>query len=161
MWKITILRQKILFFPILGGGGGGGAPVAPPWLRHCFHFLKQFGTNKRSIILTLIKKIVLLYDLWIFNTSSLSQREPHISLFLITKLYIVITTTVTLYRVHLSTSGKQITSISSTLYFRETRTATTTSVILHQLRNIYSISYCSVAVKCENRTALRIWFLVF
>jgi hypothetical protein len=23
--KITILRQKILFFPILGGGGGGGA----------------------------------------------------------------------------------------------------------------------------------------
>jgi hypothetical protein len=27
VWKITILRQKILFFPILGGGGG--APGAP------------------------------------------------------------------------------------------------------------------------------------
>ena len=24
MWKITILRQKFIFFPILGGGGGGG-----------------------------------------------------------------------------------------------------------------------------------------
>ena len=28
VWKITILRQKIMFFPILGGGGR--APGAPP-----------------------------------------------------------------------------------------------------------------------------------
>ena len=26
MWKITILRQKIIFFPILGGGRAPGAP---------------------------------------------------------------------------------------------------------------------------------------
>jgi hypothetical protein len=26
VWKITILRQKIIFFPILGGGGRTGAP---------------------------------------------------------------------------------------------------------------------------------------
>jgi hypothetical protein len=25
VWKITILRQKFLFFPILGGGGAPGA----------------------------------------------------------------------------------------------------------------------------------------
>jgi hypothetical protein len=30
VWKITILRQKILFFPILGGGR---APAPPPWIR--------------------------------------------------------------------------------------------------------------------------------
>ena len=30
MWKITILRQKIIFVPIWGGGGGGGVPGAPP-----------------------------------------------------------------------------------------------------------------------------------
>jgi hypothetical protein len=29
VWKITILRQKILFFSILGGR----APGAPPWIR--------------------------------------------------------------------------------------------------------------------------------
>ena len=29
--KITILRQKIIFFPILGGGGACG--VRPPWFR--------------------------------------------------------------------------------------------------------------------------------
>ena len=34
VWKITILRQQIIFFPILGGGGGArrapGAPPLPP-----------------------------------------------------------------------------------------------------------------------------------
>jgi hypothetical protein len=34
VWKITILRKKIIFFPILGGGGG--APGALPWIRPCF-----------------------------------------------------------------------------------------------------------------------------
>jgi hypothetical protein len=29
VWKITILRQKIIFFPILGG-----RPL-PPWIRPC------------------------------------------------------------------------------------------------------------------------------
>jgi hypothetical protein len=28
VWKITILRQKIIYFPILGGG-------PPPWIRPC------------------------------------------------------------------------------------------------------------------------------
>jgi hypothetical protein len=31
VWKITILRQKIIFFPILGGGGR--TRRAPPWIR--------------------------------------------------------------------------------------------------------------------------------
>jgi hypothetical protein len=30
MWKITILRQKIIFFPILGGGGRTRRPLDPP-----------------------------------------------------------------------------------------------------------------------------------
>ena len=30
VWKITILRQKIIFFPILGGGCAPGAPPPPP-----------------------------------------------------------------------------------------------------------------------------------
>ena len=29
-WKITILRQTIIFFPILGGGGGAGCAPPPP-----------------------------------------------------------------------------------------------------------------------------------
>jgi hypothetical protein len=33
LWKITILRQKIIFFPILGGARAGCAP--PPWIRPC------------------------------------------------------------------------------------------------------------------------------
>jgi hypothetical protein len=33
VWKITILRQQILFFPILGGGGRGGRE--PRWIRPC------------------------------------------------------------------------------------------------------------------------------
>ena len=32
VWKITILRQKIIFFPILGGARAG---CAPPWIRLC------------------------------------------------------------------------------------------------------------------------------
>ena len=32
VWKIMILRQKIIFFPILGGGTPG-APL--PWIRPC------------------------------------------------------------------------------------------------------------------------------
>jgi hypothetical protein len=31
VWKITILRHKIIFFPILGGGGRAGC--APLWIR--------------------------------------------------------------------------------------------------------------------------------
>ena len=30
VWKITILRQKIIFFPILGGGGRGRRVRPPP-----------------------------------------------------------------------------------------------------------------------------------
>jgi hypothetical protein len=30
VWKITILRQKIIFFPILGGARAGCAPLDPP-----------------------------------------------------------------------------------------------------------------------------------
>jgi hypothetical protein len=29
VWKITILRHKIIFFPILGGGGAGSATPPP------------------------------------------------------------------------------------------------------------------------------------
>jgi hypothetical protein len=35
VWKITILRQTILFFPILGGGGAGRE--CPPWIRPCIN----------------------------------------------------------------------------------------------------------------------------
>jgi hypothetical protein len=34
MWKITILRQQILFFPILGGGAPGAPPLDPPLYRN-------------------------------------------------------------------------------------------------------------------------------
>ena len=37
VWKITILCQKIIFFPILGGARAGCAP--PPSIRPCFHTL--------------------------------------------------------------------------------------------------------------------------
>jgi hypothetical protein len=30
VWKITILRQKIIFFPILGGRAPGAPPLDPP-----------------------------------------------------------------------------------------------------------------------------------
>ena len=33
VWKITILRQKIIFFPILGGSRAGGAPPLDPPLQ--------------------------------------------------------------------------------------------------------------------------------
>jgi hypothetical protein len=36
VWKITILRQKIIFLPILGGGGDAG--FAPPWTRPCIRY---------------------------------------------------------------------------------------------------------------------------
>ena len=41
VWKITILRQKIIFFPILGGGAG----CASPWIRPC-RVLRFSSTNK-------------------------------------------------------------------------------------------------------------------
>ena len=33
VWKITILRQKIIYFPFLGGGRRVSPP--PPWIRPC------------------------------------------------------------------------------------------------------------------------------
>ena len=36
VWKITILRQKIIFFPILGGGA---RRVRPPWIRPCIPYV--------------------------------------------------------------------------------------------------------------------------
>ena len=35
VWKITILRHKIIFFLILGGGGEGARGVHPLWIRPC------------------------------------------------------------------------------------------------------------------------------
>ena len=37
VWKITILRKKIIFFPILGGGGAGCPPLesAPAFIGLC------------------------------------------------------------------------------------------------------------------------------
>ena len=37
VWKITISRQKIIFFPILGGGGRAGC--APPESAHVHYVL--------------------------------------------------------------------------------------------------------------------------
>ena len=38
--KITILRQKIIFFPILGGGGG--RRVRTPWIRPCYIYVNKW-----------------------------------------------------------------------------------------------------------------------
>jgi hypothetical protein len=35
VWQITILRQKIIFFPILGGGRAGYAPLDPSLTSGC------------------------------------------------------------------------------------------------------------------------------
>jgi hypothetical protein len=35
VWKITILRQKIIFFPILGGRAGWAPPLDPPLACKC------------------------------------------------------------------------------------------------------------------------------
>jgi hypothetical protein len=41
VWKIMILRQKIIFFPILGGGGGA-LRVRSPWIRPCYIYVNKW-----------------------------------------------------------------------------------------------------------------------
>ena len=55
MWKITILSQKILFFPILGGGGGSAPGAAPPLdpplkgvIKICNSKYRQHKNNKKK-----------------------------------------------------------------------------------------------------------------
>ena len=47
VWKITILRQKIIFFPILGGARAGCAP--PPWIRPWYSLTLIYYKNNVSI----------------------------------------------------------------------------------------------------------------
>ena len=48
VWKITILRQKILFFPMLGGV----APDASPLIRPCIIQCIVTGFNLEQIFMT-------------------------------------------------------------------------------------------------------------
>jgi hypothetical protein len=57
VWKITIFRQKIIFFPILGGGGLGARAGCAPWIRpfhkytRALHYTKiheKFEDTKRG-----------------------------------------------------------------------------------------------------------------
>ena len=53
VWKITILHQKIIFFPILGGARSGCAP--PPWIRPCILwyrliFSEQYDTTQVKVV---------------------------------------------------------------------------------------------------------------
>ena len=45
VWKITILRQKIIFFPILGGGGAGCAPPGSA-AAMSLNFIKAWRNDK-------------------------------------------------------------------------------------------------------------------
>ena len=54
VWKITILRQKNFFSPILGGARPGGAtppppPPPPPWIRPCQGSMLKGLINKLNI----------------------------------------------------------------------------------------------------------------
>ena len=93
-WKITILRQKIIFFPILGGARAGCAP----WIRPCntaelikytineyaFHFKSMSIDNtdelklnkfETIIFLLLLNRIVCMILFYIILYSR--ANEPH------------------------------------------------------------------------------------
>jgi hypothetical protein len=48
VWKITILRQKIIFFPILGGARAGCAPWIRPWYK-CTSIWNHRGLITKNI----------------------------------------------------------------------------------------------------------------
>jgi hypothetical protein len=56
VWKITILRQKFLFFPILGGGGGRTGCV-PHWIRPCY--VQSNIIKLKTILIRIIITILL------------------------------------------------------------------------------------------------------
>ena len=60
VWKITILRQKILFFPILGGAHAGWAP--PPLYPPLQTFIDSFYEYTIYILLW----IMMLYDCYYY-----------------------------------------------------------------------------------------------
>jgi hypothetical protein len=54
VWKITILRQKIIFFPILGGGGVRAGCAPPPGSapdKYQQDYDQQRKTNLKFIII--------------------------------------------------------------------------------------------------------------
>jgi hypothetical protein len=55
VWKITILRQNFLFFPILGGGGRTGG--VPPWIRPCY--VQSNIIKLKTILIRIIITILL------------------------------------------------------------------------------------------------------
>ena len=47
VWKITILRQKIIFLPILGGAR---VRCPPPWIRPCIHVCNMLFDQQQCFI---------------------------------------------------------------------------------------------------------------
>ena len=56
VWKITILPQKIIFFPILGGC----APDAPPWIRPWIYIFFALISIRNSLMVYLRKHCICL-----------------------------------------------------------------------------------------------------
>ena len=61
VWKITILRQKMIFFPILGGGGGGPPPESAPEFY-------QFQQNEPGSLIFLLIYFYFLLSHYTYNT---------------------------------------------------------------------------------------------
>ena len=64
VWKITILRQKIIFSPILWGR----APGAPPWIRPWLFQFQSFTPLKNKVNIAPIKHVLPINDfnIWIW-----------------------------------------------------------------------------------------------
>ena len=62
VWKITILRPKILFFPILGGGG---APLDPPLLVAPEHIHSHLWHRYSLVVNEVMMPIVKISKWWL------------------------------------------------------------------------------------------------
>ena len=72
VWKITILSQKIIFFPILGGARAGCAP-SPPWIRTC---TIHVCTGTCTFLIWKTRLVVPTTNIDIFDANK-SSKLPH------------------------------------------------------------------------------------
>jgi hypothetical protein len=72
VWKITILRQKIIFFPNLGGRAPGAPPPPPPKIGKNMKYPKNFRASLRKW-----KKIVFFgVKSWFFTRNTSKNFAP-------------------------------------------------------------------------------------
>jgi hypothetical protein len=83
VWKITILRQKIIFFPILGGARAGCAPPPPPLdpplythnkKQHYFRYNSVTMDIKKPVRLTVSNNNVIARLVFIFKLQNFTQK---------------------------------------------------------------------------------------